>query len=239
MSTLCDAIRKHHRSLAKTLEAHARGVGGGEPQRERDAFVTFLKGDLLPHARGEERHLYGAVDKLVREHGKPTATMMVDHEFINDYVRKIELVTHRLEGAGDSERARLLHELRELSLRLDAIFELHLAKEERAYLPLIEEHLDETYQRQVLEAIHESYEEEKKMPDDRPLDVRNVVPRERHTLIFDTYTGLKPGEAFILINDHDPRPLYYQFEAEHTGQFSWNYLEQGPEVWRVRIGRRG
>ncbi len=239
MSTLYDAIRKHHRSLAKTLEAHARGVGGDQPQSERDAFVAFLKGDLLSHARGEERHLYGAVDKLVREHSKPTATMMVDHEFINDYVRKIELVTHRLEGADGSERARLLHELRELSLRLDAIFELHLAKEERVYLPLIEGHLDETHQRQVLEAIHESYEEKKKMPDDRPLDVRNVVPRERHMLIFDTYTGLKPGEAFILINDHDPRPLYYQFEAEHTGQFSWNYLEQGPEVWRVRIGRSG
>lgn len=239
MNTLCDAIRKHHRSLAKTLEAHARGVGGGEPQSERDAFVAFLKGDLLPHARGEERHLYGPVDKLVREHGKPTATMMVDHEFINDYVTRIELVTHRLEGAADNERAQLLGELRKLSLRLDAIVELHLAKEERVYLPLIEEHLDETHQRQILQAIHESYEEEKKMPQDRPLDVRNVVPRERHTLIFDTYTGLKPGEAFILINDHDPRPLYYQFEAEHTGQFSWNYLEQGPEVWRVRIGRRG
>ncbi|MGH7906125.1 MAG: DUF2249 domain-containing protein [Candidatus Binataceae bacterium] len=75
------------------------------------------------------------------------------------------------------------------------------------------------------------------MPEDRPLDVRNVAPRERHTLIFDTYTSLKPGEAFVLINDHDPKPLYYQFQAEHTGQFSWNYLEEGPEVWRVRIGR--
>jgi uncharacterized protein (DUF2249 family) len=218
MSTLCDAMRKHHRSLAKTLETHARGVGGGEPPSERDAFVGFLKGDLLPHARGEERHLYGVVDKLVREHGQPTATMMVDHEIINDYVTRIELVTHRLESAADNE--------------------LHLAKEERVYLPLIEEHLDETHQRQILQAIHESYEEEKKTPSDPPLDVRNVAPRERHTLIFDTYTGLKPGEAFTLINDHDPRPLYYQFEAEHTGQFSWNYLEQGPEVWRVRIGRR-
>lgn len=238
MSTLTDAIRKHHRSLARTLEAHARGVGGGEPQTERDAFVAFLKGDLLPHARGEERHLYGVVDTLVREYGKATTTMMVDHEFINDYVAKIELVTHRLESAGDSERALLLRDLRELSLRLDAIVELHLAKEERVYLPLIERQLDDAHQRQVLEAIHESYEKENSMPDDRPLDVRNVVPRERHTLIFDTYTGLKPGEAFILTNDHDPRPLYYQFEAEHTGQFSWDYLEQGPEVWRVRIGRR-
>lgn len=239
MNSLSGAIRNHHQSLARTLRAHARGVGGVEPQTERDAFVAFLKGDLLPHARGEERHLYGVVDTLVREHGKATTTMMVDHQFINDYVTKIELVTHRLDSAADNERAQLLCELRELSLRLDAIFELHLAKEERVYLPLIEEHLDEPHQRQILEAIHESYDEEKKMPDDRPLDVRNVVPRERHTLIFGTYTSLKPGDAFILINDHDPRPLYYQFEAEHTGQFAWDYLEQGPEVWRVRIGRRG
>ncbi len=76
------------------------------------------------------------------------------------------------------------------------------------------------------------------MADERPLDVRNVIPRERHKLIFDTYFSLKPAEAFVLINDHDPRPLYYQFAAEHSGQFSWEYLEQGPEVWRVRIGRR-
>jgi uncharacterized protein (DUF2249 family) len=239
MSTLCEAVRKHHRSLAKALKAHARGVGGGEPQREREAFIAFLNGDLLPHARAEERHLYGPVDILVREHGRPTATMMIDHEFINYYVSRIETVTHRLESAAEKERIQLLNELRELSLRLDAIVELHLAKEERVYLPLIEEHVDEPHQRQVLDAIHQSYEEQKKMPDDRSLDVREVAPRQRHTLIFDTYTGLKPGEAFILINDHDPRPLYYQFNAEHTGQFSWNYLEQGPEVWRVRIGRRG
>lgn len=239
MGALCEAIRKHHQSLGKTLEAHARAVGGGEPQTERDAFVAFLKGDLLPHARGEERHLYGAIDELVREHGNATATMLIDHEFICDYVTKIELTAHRLERFGDCERPRLLRELRELSLRLDAIVQLHLAKEERVYLPLIEKYVGAARQRQLLEAIHEAHEEDKKMPIDRPLDVRNVAPRERHTLIFDTYKGLKPGDAFVLINDHDPRPLYYQFEAEHTGQFSWDYLEAGPEVWRVRIGRPG
>jgi uncharacterized protein (DUF2249 family) len=29
--------------------------------------------------------------------------------------------------------------------------------------------------------------------------------------------------------------LYYQFAAELSGQFDWEYREQGPEVWRVRI----
>ncbi|GGV00404.1 hypothetical protein GCM10010182_17060 [Actinomadura cremea] len=28
-----------------------------------------------------------------------------------------------------------------------------------------------------------------------------------------------------------------QFAAEHSGRFTWDYLESGPEVWRVRIGR--
>ena len=69
------------------------------------------------------------------------------------------------------------------------------------------------------------------------LDVRSLIPMERHRLIFETYNTLNPGDRFLLVNDHDPKPLYYQFEAEHTGKFSWKYLEQGPTVWRVEIGR--
>jgi regulator of cell morphogenesis and NO signaling len=70
------------------------------------------------------------------------------------------------------------------------------------------------------------------------LDVREIVPRERHSLIFDAFEQLAPGQSFVLINDHDPKPLYYQFQAEQPGQVRWEYLEQGPEVWRVRIGRQ-
>jgi uncharacterized protein (DUF2249 family) len=79
---------------------------------------------------------------------------------------------------------------------------------------------------------------EQTMPTAEPqLDVRTEPPARRHELIFDTYEQLDPGAGFVLVNDHDPKPLYYQFAAEHAGQFSWDYLEQGPEVWRVRIGR--
>lgn len=69
------------------------------------------------------------------------------------------------------------------------------------------------------------------------IDVRTIVPAERHPLIFNTFDELLPGSAFELVNDHDPKPLYYQFAAELEGQFTWDYLEQGPEVWRVRIGK--
>jgi uncharacterized protein (DUF2249 family) len=69
------------------------------------------------------------------------------------------------------------------------------------------------------------------------LDVRALPPAQRHSLIFETYHRLGQGESFVLVNDHDPKPLYYQFDAEHEGQFTWAYEEQGPEVWRVRIGK--
>ncbi|MGH2460913.1 MAG: DUF2249 domain-containing protein [Chloroflexota bacterium] len=73
----------------------------------------------------------------------------------------------------------------------------------------------------------------------RILDVRQLRPAQRHGLIFETFGLLPPGGAFVLVNDHDPKPLYYQFNAEHTGQFTWDYQEQGPEVWKVRIGKTG
>lgn len=69
------------------------------------------------------------------------------------------------------------------------------------------------------------------------LDVREMVPKERHPMIFDTFKALAPGERFILVNDHDPRPLLYQFQNEHNGDYEWWPLEQGPSVWRIAIAR--
>ena len=69
------------------------------------------------------------------------------------------------------------------------------------------------------------------------LDVREEPPARRHELIFETYFALATGASFELVNDHDPKPLYYQFAAEHAGQFEWEPLEEGPQTWRVRIGR--
>ena len=72
---------------------------------------------------------------------------------------------------------------------------------------------------------------------DNILNVTLLEPRLKHSTIFEKFDELISGESLILHNDHDPKPLRYQFEAENAGEFSWEYLEEGPEVWRVRIGR--
>ncbi len=69
------------------------------------------------------------------------------------------------------------------------------------------------------------------------LEAQKIPPRVRHATILQKYGDLAPGQSFTLMNDHDPKPLYYQFAAELPGQFEWEYLESGPETWRVRIGK--
>jgi uncharacterized protein (DUF2249 family) len=73
--------------------------------------------------------------------------------------------------------------------------------------------------------------------DDVLLDVRHLTPARRHETIFETFEALAPATAFVLVNDHDPKPLYYQFAAELPDRFTWQALEAGPEVWRVRIAK--
>ena len=69
------------------------------------------------------------------------------------------------------------------------------------------------------------------------VDVRELPPAQRHQKIFQLVNERAVGGSFILVNDHDPKPLYYQLEAEHPKQFSWTYVESGPAVWRVEIGK--
>jgi uncharacterized protein (DUF2249 family) len=70
------------------------------------------------------------------------------------------------------------------------------------------------------------------------IDVRIYAPKDKRPAIFGTFDKLKSGETMELINDHDPRPLYDHFNVERPNQFEWEYLEQGPELWRIGITRK-
>ena len=70
------------------------------------------------------------------------------------------------------------------------------------------------------------------------LNVTLLEPRQKHPTIFARFAEVPEGESLIILNDHDPKPLYYQMLGELGNVFTWEYLEQGPEWWRVKIGRR-
>src|ERR1039458_274051 len=74
------------------------------------------------------------------------------------------------------------------------------------------------------------------MPD-QELDVRPLRKPDKHPEIFRAFEALTAGESFILVNNHDPRHLREEFEADYSGGYGWEYLERGPAAWRIRISR--
>jgi uncharacterized protein (DUF2249 family)/hemerythrin-like domain-containing protein len=245
---LSTAIRTHHRALAETLDGYTADLEAGVSSHDPtslaellDGLTGFLTGELQPHARGEERTLYPALDPIIRQHGSATATMRVDHEYIGEYVRQIGETSRQLRAAGEErERATLAKQLARQVIQMQGLFSVHLAKEERVYLPLVEEAISAGDQRALFAALHDEAEGTLAATDTgatETLDVRDLPPAQRHQVIFARFNALPIGGSFELVNDHDPKPLYYQLTAEYVGGLLWQYVEQGPEAWRVQMGK--
>lgn len=67
------------------------------------------------------------------------------------------------------------------------------------------------------------------------IDGRNLTPTDRRVLVFKAFDQLAVNKTMELVNDQDPQMLQSQFELEKAKQFSWEYLQSGPDVWRVAI----
>ncbi len=243
------ALRHEHEVILRAvglLERLAPQVAAGAPGvrptlgRLVEFFQTFA--DRCHHAK-EEQHLFPALERRgIPRDGGPVGVMLAEHE---EGRRLLAAMTgDDAAAAGEAARA------------YAALLRGHIDKENSVLFPMAEHVLADEEQQALLRAfeaiedavagpgVHErllaelaALEREVSDGAGRVLDVRAMAPRDRHPRIFETFDALKSGEAFVLVNDHDPRPLYYQFAAERAGAFTWRYLEQGPEVWRVEIGR--
>lgn len=70
------------------------------------------------------------------------------------------------------------------------------------------------------------------------LNVTLLEPRQKHPTIFIRFDELNEGESLTIHNDHDPKPLYYQLLGERGNIFNWEYLEEGPIWWKVKISKK-
>lgn len=70
------------------------------------------------------------------------------------------------------------------------------------------------------------------------LDVRRLPCELRRATIIESFDALEPGQAMDIINTFDPVPLRQHFEERTLVGFGWDYLEEGPDIWRIRLTRR-
>ncbi|HEY7126855.1 MAG TPA: hemerythrin domain-containing protein [Ktedonobacterales bacterium] len=156
MSRTRDTIHQHHQAIINMLSAQRAALEEAPQAANAETLTAFLKAELLPHALGEEQHLYPAVEPLIKEHGEATATMRVDHQQIRSYVLQLDELAQALQQADESQQPALLQRFYRLTLQLEAVLELHLEKEEQVYLPLFERYLSEQEQQRVLDGMHEA-----------------------------------------------------------------------------------
>jgi uncharacterized protein (DUF2249 family) len=71
--------------------------------------------------------------------------------------------------------------------------------------------------------------------DERVINVADIDPQYRHAILFRLFEHLAADQSLQIIVDHDPRRLRLQLEAHHGARCDWYYLEQGPDLWRVRL----
>jgi uncharacterized protein (DUF2249 family) len=194
----------------------------GAPRHEAHAgLADFVTGHLRPHLAATDRVLYA------------TAAGAAGTRLL---VRALRLLHESLARRADEllaaetaeQAARAAHTLGgELAVCLDieqTVLLPALAELPGADLPTLAADLHNVLDGGDLDA-----------PD--VIDVRPIPHGQRHPSIFGRYAQLAPGESFVLVNNHDPKPLRREFTATHPDQFTWEYLESGPDQWRIRIGR--
>lgn len=249
------AVEEHHARMAGALAVRAEALAsaartGREVDEVRHDLVRWCRTELVPHALAEESTMYraaGAMDegRLLVE------AMLVEHQRIVGLVDALEETTDAVTGAA------LARALREL-------FEAHLAKENDQVLPLLVSSPSVSVA-DLLGGMHEllgGHEspgdhaapttreggcggaghtcgcgevDGAEMPE---LDARSVPHAIRHATIFGALDGVRPGTGLVLVAPHDPVPLLQQLEQREPGQFSVDYLERGPEAWRIALVRR-
>ncbi len=247
-----EAVKNHHAQLAGALavrvealvQAAARGdlPGAGAAS---DALVRWCDAELIPHALAEEQAMYP------RAQQDPRAQLLVD-AMLAEHRDLVALVEALRQPSGPVRAAANAQALRSL-------FASHLVKENEQILPLLAES-PEVSLAVILEGMHEllgaqdqgegadavdeggcgvecgcgHQDQAGALPE---LDARAVPHAIRHATIFGALDSVSAGSGLVLVAPHDPLPLLAQLEQRSPGLFSVDYLERGPDSWRVRFVR--
>ena len=246
------AVEQHHAQLAGSLALRVEGVIAAAANRNdaiadraRQELVTWCQAELVPHALAEEKAMYPHAQARV-EGRLLVEGMLGEHVVITGLVDELDRTTDPVRAAA-AARA------------LQTVFDSHLAKENELILPVLVS-APEVSLADILGGMHEllgGHEHQEAAgseaesgcgghscscgevdPEGFPeLDARAVPHAIRHATIFGALDAVRPGGGLVLVAPHDPLPLLAQIEQRSPGAFEVEYLERGPEAWRLAFVR--
>ncbi|MEO6997867.1 MAG: DUF2249 domain-containing protein [Terracoccus sp.] len=252
------AVEQHHAQLSGALALKAGGViaaavretddgpSGGWVDAAASDLVQWCRTELLPHAMAEETTLYAAARERV-EGRLLVESMLREHSVLTGLVDEIEGATNAVAKAAGARA-------------LQVLFDTHLDKENTLVLPLLVSAPDVSVAK-LLEGMHELIgggDTEGRAASAEPgaatahhctcgeeaaagypeLDARAVPHAIRHATVFGALDGVRANGGLVLVAPHDPKPLLAQLERRNPGEFTVEYLERGPDAWRLAIVRQ-
>ncbi len=259
--TAVEQLKKEHQAIKLALifldairsKTESEGIVDIEKLEKLNEFFSLFA-DRCHHGK-EENMLFPELEKvgIPRKQG-PIEVMLTEHEIGRNYLR---ILQESIESYKTNPNSSIAEKIVQSIKGYIDLLEQHIYKENNVLFMMAEVHLSEKVQRELLEKFeefeineigagkheefHQMLKEVKKdlFGDAEILDVRELPPVQRHKFILDKFDKLNLSESFIIVNDHDPKPLYYQFQEEKPEKFGWAYISDGPTIWSVKIIKTG
>jgi len=147
-------LMTHVTDLRRTMDGLRTGLTEETMAGLKEAD-WFFQAALKPHAQWEEENLYPVANDIIREHGKPSATMEVDHV---DLVSRMDSFRSQLESVQTGKATpEDVDRLRVLGYQIEAILSLHFRKEEDVYLDAMDRHARPEVVANLMEAARHAH----------------------------------------------------------------------------------
>jgi uncharacterized protein (DUF2249 family)/hemerythrin-like domain-containing protein len=221
------AIEAHHAEMAQRLSALANSMAKGaapeaHSQLAKD-FSSYLRSDILPHAQAEETSVYLRAQKVGL--ADVVETMLFEHRYLRAKIDEFETLS-------GSEQAAV-------SLVISEVFSIHAQKENLFILPQVLSSVADEEVSEVLSEIQREFAKSKSAPVTSTIDLRPLPPRARHDVVFSKIQSLKSGDAITVINDHNPKPLFYQIDALWPNGYSCAIAQLDDRTFTMEISKLG
>lgn len=253
LALLSDCHRRIERFL-EILRIVVKQAGDGtlndEQRRAVETSLRYFHEAAPRHTQDEEESLFprlrASSHPAAREALAAMESLHEDHETANAAHDEVEkLYRHWLDQGSLNAAGR--QKLTETLEKLSELYQPHIALEDSELFPMAAQALNaeqiHALGKEMAERRHIPFrvpvptQPDKNMTIKTTIDVRTIPGPQRHPLIFKTFESLAAGEAMELVNDHNPIPLRNQFSMLKHGQFSWDYLQEGPDLFCVRISK--
>ena len=255
-----EAVKHHHAEMAGTLSMLAGRIAAAHDAEAtlaaRDELARWAEGDLVPHALAEEKAMYPLAHEDSRARLLVDA-LLAEHALILGLVEQLKTARTQVEAAAEARALSVVFESH-LAKENDQILPLLAEASGVSLAGALEgmhellgghghahEHGHEHGQEAAGPAVPEAQGGcgggcacgESDGPELPELDARSVPHAIRHATIFGALDAVKPGGGMVLVAPHEPLPLLKQLEGRAPGAFAVDYLERGPEAWRLRFVR--